>query len=135
MAKRSDSLQTDLMSDAIMIAQYLYDNKHTAGDGPTVADLRKASGLTHDNFDSAAQYLSQRNYIQSTLGGEQATCWLTPQGVEFVHAHKSRANIIPKKSWAKEHWIALIGLILTMMAILVAVYLPEIRVILGLPSH
>jgi hypothetical protein len=118
----------DLEDDAIKIAKYLYKNRHIVGNVIVVGELRKAGRISGGNFDLADHYLLSTKYCGGTMGGDRGYRWLTPAGVEYV-----TARLAAKKRWSKGDIIAIVGVLITVIAIVVSLTIPEVRKWLGLP--
>ncbi len=73
----------DLEADALKIAKYMYEHKHTAGTRTIVSKLKEAVALSPQDFELADDYLNEAKYVDGTMGGD-AGRWLTSSGIQFV---------------------------------------------------
>lgn len=82
----------NLLSNAFLIAKFLFDHDYVGGNTITVGELRTRLNLSKEDFDNADIYLLESSYCDGTMGGDLGWRRLTTQGVNYVDARSHEGS-------------------------------------------
>lgn len=79
---------------AVLILRYMFENEYFSVNTITRSELRDHTALDKDIFESADMFLLEADYVKGTMGGDDASRWLTVLGVEMAREEmRKRENI------------------------------------------